>query len=193
MFTGAEHAVSLGAFDRGKCVVGVYANAVVIARLLHVCVASLACGETIRSEPSKSKGLDRFTASHSCHDRVMEDTLTALSYQGSSTGMEVRMSVFSAVLAFWDPVLATVLVNRELPPELYAVSWFVTLLSDVVPIEKIPAGVCVCVMSLLIIGALRSSLLIGHALQCGTRCCVVAPAWFSSSVWRSCCVLDAPC
>mgnify|MGYP006133959185 FL=1 len=48
-----------------------------------------------------------------------------------------RLGLFSSLLRFWDPAMATFLRQNDLVPSMFAVPWFVTLFGDIWPLEKV--------------------------------------------------------
>ncbi|KAL9653308.1 hypothetical protein ABK040_011015 [Willaertia magna] len=54
-----------------------------------------------------------------------------------STAMEERLALFQKLLCYHDPELAGHLRDIHFPPELYAISWFLTLFAHSLPMEKI--------------------------------------------------------
>lgn len=51
--------------------------------------------------------------------------------------LEQRLCLFSSLLCFWDPKLASHLKMAGISPAMFSVPWFVTLFGDIWPIEKV--------------------------------------------------------
>ena len=73
----------------------------------------------------------------SLNQLVRKYTQNFFTSQSNSTAMEERLSIFKKLHMYHDPELAGHLHHISFPPELYAISWFLTLFAHTLPMEKI--------------------------------------------------------